>query len=544
MLFFSRIRPRPTAITSAASSKTPPPVATLNDEIQEHFRTDPASMNKKGSVRETSSGVGVIKCVTRVVKAILLIPLAPFQMLPIGQQKAVIPSAPPNAPPMTGAFVGGASSSDNAPLWQGRSEVLERPKPSSTAKGLVWKDKVDVEKAQKEREREKARRQKEALAKAKKKRADADRLKKQLARARAREQQKREQMAKQKQQQREKEKAKAIKERERAAKAKAKQLLEAKKRQSSQQPPPKPPAPKPSPPPPSPQRSTQGWAPSREEEAARRLLILSLVRSDAKQLLDDVMDAMPWASKANKKLSKAKQKALGELERRRPILQWHVNNNVLPAEAKGLITVGLPPVDVAASFVENKLGKLTPPDKVIPSPSYGESKNATRSRAARTEESDSASAAEQAQKEWQPDDLFNGKNIFLKDALLEVSPTFFALVGEAVKVDPSRKIGMYRRVGSALATLGWWNTGRMWRAGPKRQYPLMNDFLQQIVDIVTECESILGCDGDRGCVVDAVESEKTRLEKEVRRAAVRPSMTRSRLPYRSGISKRKNYLKK
>ena len=42
MLFFSRIRPRPTAITSAASSKTPPPVATLNDEIQEHFRTDPA----------------------------------------------------------------------------------------------------------------------------------------------------------------------------------------------------------------------------------------------------------------------------------------------------------------------------------------------------------------------------------------------------------------------------------------------------------------------------------------------------------------------
>ena len=80
--------------------------------------------------------------------------------------------------------------------------------------------------------------------------------------------------------------------------------------------------------------------------------------------------------------------------------------------------------------------------------------------------------------------------------------------------------------------------------GAQAAVPLMNDFLQQIVDIVTECESILGCDGDRGCVVDAVESEKTRLEKEVRRAAVRPSMTRSRLPYRSGISKRKNYLKK
>ena len=414
----------------------------------------------------------MIKCVTRVVKAILLIPLAPFQMLPIGQQKAVIPSAPPNAPPMTGAFVGGASSSDNAPLWQGRSEVLERPKPSSTAKGLVWKDKVDVEKAQKEREREKARRQKAALAKAKKKRADADRLKKQLrARGRGSSRRGSRWLSRSSSSGRRRKRRLLGEERAAKAKAKAKQLLEARKRQSSQQPPPRPPAPKPSPPPPSPQRSTQGWAPSREEEAARRLLILSLVRSDAKQLLDDVMDAMPWASKANKKLSKAKQKALGELERRRPILQWHVNNNVLPAEAKGLITVGLPPVDVAASFVENKLGKLTPPDKVIPSPSYGESKNATRSRAARTEESDSASAAEQGQKEWQPDDLFNGKNIFLKDALLEVSPTFFALVGEAVKVDPSRKIGMYRRVGSALATLGWWNTGRMWRAGPKRQYP-------------------------------------------------------------------------
>ena len=116
----------------------------------------------------------------------------------------------------------------------------------------------------------------------------------------------------------------------------------------------------------------------------------------------------------------------------------------------------------------------------------------------------------------------------LKEAVLEVTPVFFSLVSEAAKSQPSRYVGLYRRVASALVVLGWWNLGRTWGAGPRRQYPLMNDFLERIVSIVAECEGILGCDGDQGCVIEAVEAQKAELDREVQKVSTRPSLQRGR----------------
>ena len=85
---------------------------------------------------------------------------------------------------------------------------------------------------------------------------------------------------------------------------------------------------------------------------------------------------------------------------------------------------------------------------------------------------------------------------------------------------------------SALGTLGRWNVGRALRANNERQYPRMNDFLEKIVALVTECEGIVACstssDAD-GCVIDTIEAHNYNMRKEVQRAATRPSMTRSRL---------------
>ena len=116
----------------------------------------------------------------------------------------------------------------------------------------------------------------------------------------------------------------------------------------------------------------------------------------------------------------------------------------------------------------------------------------------------------------------------LKEALLEVTPVFFALVKEASRKQPGSAVRLYRRVASALVVLGWWNAGRAFNAGPRRQYPLLNTFLEKTVAIVTECEGILGCEGDQGCVVDTVEQQQMSLKREVARTAKRPSLSRSR----------------
>ena len=74
-------------------------------------------------------------------------------------------------------------------------------------------------------------------------------------------------------------------------------------------------------------------------------------------------------------------------------------------------------------------------------------------------------------------------------------------------------------MGAALSTLVWWNAGRLVRAGPERQYRVLNGFLEQLVVIITECQGILGCEGDDECIISAVEEQQKALEREVATAA-------------------------
>ena len=311
----------------------------------------------------------------------------------------------------------------------------------------------------------------------------------------------------------------------------------------------RPPVPKaapPSPPPPPPRR-VGAWAPTREQQAARRTMILSLVKRDSERLIDQLIGALPWATDKDLKL----KQSLRELERRSPLLQWHVNNNVLPADMTSLMPPTqlptLPPliepptsggpwlprsrvpftVDGLPKPAEKPVhtrGRLSPPAEAARRP--------TRPRAAQV-----GSIPIKAAKRAAPaadadaDAIGEGggaKGPKLKAALLEVSPVFFTLVSDAAAAQPGRSVGLYRRVGTALVVLGWWNLGRSWGAGPQRQYPLMNDFLGRIVALVAECEGILACDGESGCVIEAVEAHKRELDREVQRASTRPSLTQSR----------------
>ena len=262
------------------------------------------------------------------------------------------------------------------------------------------------------------------------------------------------------------------------------------------------------------------WSPSREQQAKRRTMILSLVKSDTERLFYQLSRAMPRGSTDD-----SLEQSLRELQRRSPLLQWHVNNNVVPADMMRL----LPPVNadqMMALAIEAAKGNPAPPAKVLAGP-RGDGLPRSRMPVA-------AMAAAGTAGEKPKGQVFDAevgmisKGPELKDALLEVSPSFFALVAKAAKRQPSRTVHLYRRVASALVTLGWWNMGRTWGAGPQRQYPLMNGFLEKIVSIVGESEGIIECDGDEGCVVDAVETQKMQMHREVKRAAVRPSMTRSR----------------
>ena len=296
------------------------------------------------------------------------------------------------------------------------------------------------------------------------------------------------------------------------------------------------------------------WSPTREQQAARRTMIRSLVKRDSDRLFDQLVSALPLKIGNNK--DQKLEQSLRELQRRSPLLQWHVNNNVLPADMPSLLppkellpllplmkaprgkpSLGLPrsrtPHTPYAASKHGKTGLSTTtpkattksrakspakPKKAVTKPS----KPNTRARMAKVTPSQ---VAKPAPPKTAADADTKGPG--LKEAVLEVTPVFFSLVSSAAKSQPSRYVGLYRRVASALVVLGWWNLGRTWGAGPKRQYPLMNDFLERIVSIVAECEGILGCDGDQGCVIEAVEAQKRELDQEVRRVSTRPSLQRT-----------------
>jgi hypothetical protein len=257
------------------------------------------------------------------------------------------------------------------------------------------------------------------------------------------------------------------------------------------------------------------WTPPPELLAARRTMILSLVQRDSKRLLAHTLTvlrhAMPWSRPA---ANRSLKESLRELQRRTPLLQWHVHNNVLPADVRTLLPPGhehnpldslLRPVESAAMRSGRGLPRSRTP---VPPPTHAAADSVARSSLG-VRSSVGGAGGKRAPE--------------LKDALLEVTPVFFDLVKQAARADPGRAIALYRRVASALVILGWWKAGRAVNAGPERQYPLMNDFLEKIVAIVTECEGILGCDGDEGCVVQAVEAQQEHMRQEVQRAKGRGS---------------------
>ena len=282
-----------------------------------------------------------------------------------------------------------------------------------------------------------------------------------------------------------------------------------------------------------PSGTASSGAPSRVQILARQQMIRRLVWLDTEGLIKRLLRAgySPWTSQGSLE---------GDLRRRSPLIEWHVRQNVLPSEVRSLRLPQAGRVSPPRARSRAPLhGQTTPtPEPAASAPSAASTANAARSTAARRSrariggrrraraESDrhARSAARAggapATPATTPDDartaaagasgggtlLPMAKNLELKDAIMEVVPAFFALVGDAARRDPASAPRLYRRVASASALLLYWRTGRLFKLSEPRQYARMNGLLRQVTLTVAECQSILGCDGDDECVVDAIES--------------------------------------
>ena len=218
-----------------------------------------------------------------------------------------------------------------------------------------------------------------------------------------------------------------------------------------------------------------------------------------------------------------------DLQRHQSLLQWHVNKNVLPADINTLLS---PTLDAYTNTLLPEVEKLTIPPSSRRSTSSipaGWGKGNGDDQASDGKEAAAAPPAEDA--------LAWAKAPELKDALLEVSPALFSLVRAAAAKEPASSVRLWRRVAVALTTLVWWNAGRLVRAGPQRQYPLMNAFLEQILVTVTDCQSVLGCGGDDACVISAVEAQQAYLQRQIKR--VGPELNSRRAQVTSNNNSRK-----
>ena len=194
------------------------------------------------------------------------------------------------------------------------------------------------------------------------------------------------------------------------------------------------------------------WSPSKRQVTARHNMIRRLVWLDTEGTIQRIARTQPWRS------GELLQENLRHLGRRSPLLQWHMEHNVVPSHAG--------------------LGILVAPYRAPP-------------RAA----GPSALATESAHR----------KCMELKRALYEIVPAFFALVREASRRDPKVAWRIYGRLARAGTAFGSWNAGRWLRFAPERQYMAMNNFLRQLVSIVAQCQRILECTAeDDECMLDAV----------------------------------------
>ena len=277
------------------------------------------------------------------------------------------------------------------------------------------------------------------------------------------------------------------------------------------------------------------WRPPARMVAARRYMIQEIVRLDTSSLLQRFASAVPKAMMQRSRGAASKdsvvvdaaasldaiREPMRDLQRHSSLLQWHVNENVLPADVNTLLSPTLDTyantiLPVAESFA---LPRASRPTSGLPSSAERkgrgkEDKRLGSSASAGARGGGGASSAQDLREAFKAPEL--------KDALLEVSPAFFSLVREAAKQDPSASARLYRRVAGACGLLLWWNAGRLVRAGPQRQYPLMNAFLEQILVTVTECQGVLGCQGDDECVIAAVEKQQHVLA----RKSMNPPMPR------------------
>ena len=178
------------------------------------------------------------------------------------------------------------------------------------------------------------------------------------------------------------------------------------------------------------------WAPSKLQVSQRHHMIRRLVWLDTEGQLQRFARTQPWRS------GSSLQEHLRSLNRRSPLLQWHVHHNVVPSHLR--------------------------------------------------EQSES-----------------HRKCLELKKALLEVVPVLWSLVREVQRREPSMAARINRRLARAIASLASWNAGRWLRLSPERQYVAMNNFLRQLVRIVSECQRVLACtSGDDECLLDAVREER------------------------------------
>ena len=254
-------------------------------------------------------------------------------------------------------------------------------------------------------------------------------------------------------------------------------------------------------------------------------MIRQLVWLDTNGLVNKFAEAIPramvpWASQ---------EERLGEpmedIRRRQSLLQWHVNKNVLPVDINTLLS---PTLDAYTTHVLPMTNDLALPRSRRPLPPVTrQSPDAPQQKWLSSDPTASRT---------QGDPLAWAKAPELKDALLEVSPAFFSLVREAARKDPGTAPRLWRRVAAALTTLVWWNAGRLVRAGPQRQYPLMNAFLEQILVTVTDCQSVLGCRGEDECVINAVQAEQMSIQRVStnRRVTTRQRRTATRLDGKQG----------
>jgi hypothetical protein len=191
------------------------------------------------------------------------------------------------------------------------------------------------------------------------------------------------------------------------------------------------------------------WTPTRGDVAVRKALIRRLIWLDTENVLQRIKRGAP------RDAGETLQEQLRDLQRRSPLLQWHVSHNVM-----------------TPSYPQRRV------------PSYPQGGAASLSAAAAASSQDV-------------------KSLQLREALNEYTPILYSLVQEACAREPTVSARIYRKFARAGAVLFSWNCARLLKLDPKKKYQLMNSFLRILVSLVSECKDVLECNGNEECLVTA-----------------------------------------